>query len=74
MKKIMMAAICSAAFLSPFASAEKSKTDIPGYSYGSAALAMAPYSPADLETLKATVLFTEEDAKWLRKSRQVLEP
>nr|WP_245929454.1 protoglobin domain-containing protein [Agarilytica rhodophyticola] len=34
----------------------------------------APYTLDDLEKLKATVLFTEDDAKWLRKSRKVLEP
>lgn len=47
---------------------------IPGYTYGSEKLATAPYTLEDLETLKATVLFTEEDADWLRKSRAVLAP
>lgn len=47
---------------------------LPGYTYGSKALQTAPYTLADLETLKATLLFTQEDAKWLRKSRAILEP
>ncbi len=47
---------------------------IPGYAYGDPKLPKAPYTLEDLEKLKATVLFTEEDARWLRKSRKVLEP
>jgi len=48
--------------------------EIPGYTYGSKALTKAPFTLEDLENLKATVLFTDEDAEWLRKSRKVLEP
>lgn len=47
---------------------------IPGYTYGTAAVAKAPISLGELDLLKRTVLFTEEDAHWLRVSRQVLEP
>lgn len=52
----------------------KDPSEIAGYTYGSKKLSTAPYTLADLDTLKATVLFTEEDEKWLRKSRKVLEP
>ncbi len=45
-----------------------------GYRYGDQSLAMAPYTLEDLELLKKTVLFTAEDVKWLRASRDVLEP
>ena len=48
--------------------------DIAGYTHGDKSLATSPFTLADLETLKATVLFTEEDAKWLQESRKVLEP
>ncbi|WP_460885516.1 protoglobin domain-containing protein [Photobacterium alginatilyticum] len=48
--------------------------EIPGYAYGDKQLATAPYTLKDLEALKATVLFTDKDAKWLRISRKVLEP
>lgn len=71
MKKLVITIICSLIVLPIFALAEG---DIPGYTYGSKTLTKAPYSLADLDTLKATVLFTEEDAQWLRKSRKVLEP
>jgi len=52
----------------------KDQVAIPGYIYGDKALIKAPFTLEDLENLKATVLFTEEDAEWLRKSRKVLEP
>ena len=48
--------------------------DIPGYTYGQSSVKTAPYTLEDLELLKITVLFTAEDAKWLRESRKVLEP
>ncbi len=54
--------------------AEPSLGEIPGYAFGSKALKTAPYTLQDLELLKKTVLFTEEDAKWLRKSKAILEP
>ncbi|MGQ9918910.1 MAG: protoglobin domain-containing protein [Bryobacteraceae bacterium] len=47
---------------------------IPGYEFGSAALESSPVSAADFELLKKTVLFTEEDATALRKSKEILAP
>lgn len=47
---------------------------IPGYDYGSAALAHSPVSVEDLELLKKTVLFTAEDEAALRKSKEILQP
>jgi len=52
----------------------ENRPSIPGYAFGSDELRTAPFTLADLETLQATVLFTEEDAKWLRKSKAVLAP
>ncbi len=49
-------------------------SDISGYTRGHPDVKTAPYSLDDLELLKATVLFTKEDADWLRESRKVLEP
>jgi hypothetical protein len=46
---------------------------IPGYTYGSAAVARSPVSPADLERMKKSVLFGEEDIKYLRLSHDVLK-
>ena len=74
MKKVIITLLYSCIFLSPFSLADKGVEKIPGYTYGSKKLAVAPYTLSDLEVLKATVLFTEEDVKWLRKSRKVLEP
>ncbi len=45
-----------------------------GYSYGDPSLATAPYTLEDLALLKKSVLFSEDDVKWLRASRAVLEP
>jgi hypothetical protein len=47
-------------------------TQIPGYTYGSEAVAQSPLSIADLELLKQTVLFTEEDERYLRLAGEVL--
>ena len=45
---------------------------VPGYALGTPASARSPMSDADFERLKATVLFTEEDADWLRTAHEVL--
>ncbi|GAA6617649.1 protoglobin domain-containing protein [Scytonema sp. NUACC26] len=44
-----------------------------GYTYGTAAVAYSPLSMEDLELLKQTVLFTEEDEKYLRLAGEVLQ-
>lgn len=48
-------------------------TIITGYTYGTAAVAQSPLSMEDLELLKQTVLFTEEDEKYLRLAGEVLQ-
>ncbi|HWP83790.1 MAG TPA: protoglobin domain-containing protein [Terriglobia bacterium] len=50
-----------------------STATIPGYTYGSATVPKAPIDLKDLELLKKTVLFTEDDANYLRLSRDVLQ-
>jgi len=50
------------------------RMNIPGYDFGSAALARSPVSATEFELLKKTVLFTEEDAAALRRSREILAP
>lgn len=50
------------------------QTKIPGYDFGSPALAHSPVCPEDFELLKKTVLFTDEDARALRRSREILAP
>jgi len=45
---------------------------VPGYSYGQAALPTAPYTLADLKSLQATLLFTDDDVKALRQSKAIL--
>ena len=39
---------------------------IPGYTMGQKSLAKAPFTLADLESLKKTLLFTDEDIRYLR--------
>ena len=46
---------------------------IPGYGYGSAEIARSPLTLEDLDLLKQTVLFTEEDERYLRMAGDVLE-
>lgn len=46
--------------------------NIPGYTYGSPAVPVSPLSLEDLQRLKQTVLFTEEDEKSLRLAGEVL--
>jgi hypothetical protein len=47
--------------------------DIPGYGYGTREIARSPLSLEDLGLLKQTVLFTEEDERYLRMAGDVLE-
>lgn len=47
---------------------------IPGYRMGDRALPRSPITLAELDELKASLLFTEADAEALRMSRAVLEP
>ncbi len=46
---------------------------IPGYAYGTAAVSRSPVSLAEFELLKQSVLFTDDDAKALRQSYDILK-
>lgn len=46
---------------------------IPGYTYGTAAVPRSPLTMQDLTHLQKALLFTDEDVKYLRMSRDVLE-
>ncbi len=65
----LMAAL--AAISAPNASAQSAPA-IPGYTMGQKSLAKAPYTLADLESLKKTLLFTDEDVRYLRMSKAIL--
>ena len=45
---------------------------IPGYTYGTEAVARSPVSTEELELLKKAVMFTEEDEHYLRLAGVVL--
>ncbi len=47
--------------------------DVPGYSFGAPTVARSPLGGEDLDLLKQTVLFTEEDEEYLRLAGDVLE-
>ncbi len=47
-------------------------TTISGYNYGNADVARSPVSTSELELLKKTVFFSEEDEKYLRLAGEVL--
>lgn len=48
-------------------------TQIPGYTFGTSAVARSPVTPADFEQMKATVLFGEDDVRALRLSHDILK-
>ena len=45
---------------------------VPGYTHGQKSLARAPYTLQDLESLKTTMIFTDEDVSYLRMSKAIL--
>jgi hypothetical protein len=49
-----------------------STTEIPGYTFGRAEVARSPVTLEELELLKASVLFGEEDLRYLKMSRDLL--
>jgi Protoglobin len=49
-----------------------SPTSIPGYAYGTPDLPRSPVTLQDLDTMKKTVLFGEEDVEYLQMSYDVL--
>jgi Protoglobin len=51
-----------------------SQTDIPGYTYGTDAVARSPVSLDELELLQATLLLGEDDRAALRRSSDLLAP
>jgi Protoglobin len=51
-----------------------SQTDIPGYTYGTDAVARSPVSLQELELLQATLLLGEDDLAALRRSGPILAP
>lgn len=46
---------------------------IPGYTYGAREVVKSPVSLKEFELLKNTILWTDEDEKYIRMSREVLE-
>jgi hypothetical protein len=47
---------------------------IPGYTHGTPAVARSPVTLAELELMKKTVLFGDDDVAELRRSHAILEP
>lgn len=48
--------------------------DVPGYSYGSTDLGTSPVTADDLALLQQAVLWSDEDARWLRRAGELLVP
>lgn len=48
-------------------------TNIPGYTYGTPAVARSPVTLAEFARMKASVLFGDEDVRYLRLSHDVLQ-
>ena len=48
-------------------------TDIPGYTYGTRAVARSPVTLADLARMQASVLFGDDDVAMLRRSHALVE-
>jgi hypothetical protein len=49
------------------------QTSVPGYTYGTGEVARSPLSLGELDLLERTVMFTEEDVRYLRMAGDVLE-
>jgi hypothetical protein len=47
--------------------------NLQGYTYGTAAVVRSPLTPADFELMKKSVLFGDEDVKYLRLSHDILK-
>jgi Protoglobin len=62
----------AAAALLPQTAGAQSTPAVPGYTHGQKSLAKAPYTLQDLESLMKTLLFTDEDARFLRMSKAIL--
>ncbi len=45
---------------------------IPGYTFGTGAIARSPVTPGDFELMKKSILFDDEDVKYLRLSRGIV--
>lgn len=52
----------------------QSASAVPGYAYGDRKLPRSPVTLADLELLKTTIFFTDQDVANLRRARAILEP
>ncbi|MGH8469553.1 MAG: protoglobin domain-containing protein [Gammaproteobacteria bacterium] len=51
----------------------QSPIQIPGYTYGTSAVARSPLSEQDFNLLKQSVLFTDEDVRYLRLAGEALQ-
>ena len=51
----------------------QSPIQIPGYTYGTSAVAKSPLSEQDFELLKQSALFTDEDVRYLRLAGEALQ-
>ena len=72
MKKILVIT-CALGLLQTHALADEQPNVIPGYTYGSSEVPKAPISLDELELMKRTVLLTDEDIRYLRISKHILE-
>jgi hypothetical protein len=52
---------------------DEGRGGVPGYDFGAQTAARSPFGVEDLDLLKQTVLFTEEDEEYLRLAGDVLE-
>ena len=48
-------------------------SNIPGYTHGTSAVAKSPLTLTDFDQMKASVLFGEDDVKYLRMSHDVVK-
>jgi hypothetical protein len=66
------AATVLAACVMPMTALGQSAGSPPGYTYGQKSLAKAPFTLQDLAALKKTLLFTDDDVRYLRMSKAIL--
>lgn len=71
-KRLLIALAASAVIAGSASAQTPTGVDAPGYTFGQASASVAPYTMADLASLKKSMLFTEDDVRALRQSKAIL--
>jgi hypothetical protein len=71
--KATIATLAIAASMLTLSAKAQSQTPPPGYTYGTKEIAKSPFSLEDLKLLQQSLLFTDDDVRYLKMSREILK-